>query len=332
MERLGSDADRTRTGASLNSAPARLDCIYIAASAHDARYTRICVASIRHFYPDVAIKLLPGGALEQELQRELARYWDVETAHVRPGDWGWGFVKLEPLFGAPGERFLVLDSDTVMVGDVLRTQADSAADFVVDDEHQSEADTHRLYYDWRKVASIDPTAQPPQFVFNSGQWFGTAGIITRKDFALFVDWSGMPPMLRHANLFMPGDQGVLNYVLNQKAMVDRISVDRRKIMRWPGHGMDGISAASVTERKAPPVAVHWAGFKFWRLGGMPGADVLRLFEQLYYERMPFGSLVKYLRACRYSCAAMLRDLEMRARLLARRLRPAAERQVLVSNA
>ena len=134
---------------------------------------------------------------------------DVEVANIHPGNWGWGFVKLEPLFGPPGERFLVLDSDTVFVGDALRSWAGSAADFMVDDEQQSEADTHRLYYDWRKIAAIDPGAQPPQFVFNSGQWFGTAGVLTRKDFAILVDWSHMPPRLRHPNLFMPGDQGVL---------------------------------------------------------------------------------------------------------------------------
>ena len=196
----------------MTSTPARLDCIYISASARDARYTRICVASIRHFYPDVPIKLLAGGPLEQGLREELARYWDVRMASTRPGDWGWGFVKLEPLFGPQGERFMVLDSDTVFGGEVLGTWADSSADFLVDDEQQSEADTRRLYYDWRKVAAVDPAARPPQFVFNSGQWFGTAGVIVRSDFALLMDWSGMPPKLLHPDLLMPGDQGVLNYV------------------------------------------------------------------------------------------------------------------------
>ena len=205
----------------MSGAPARLDCIYVAASAHDARYTRICVASIRHFYAHVPIRLLPGGPLESGLKEELARYWDVGIANIHPGNWGWGFVKLEPLFGPPGERFLVLDSDAVVVGDVLETWAGSAADFLVDDEQQSESDTRRLYYDWRKIAAIDPEARPPEFVFNSGQWFGTAGVLTRKDFALFVNWSGMPPRLHYPDLFMPGDQGVLNYVVNQNAILGR---------------------------------------------------------------------------------------------------------------
>lgn len=277
----------------------KVDCIYVTAAAHDARYTRICVASIRYFYPDAVIKLLPGGPLEKGLGEELARHWDVGVANIHPGNWGWGFVKLEPLFGPPGERFLVLDSDTVLVGDVLRTWAGSAADFMVDDEQQSEADTHRLYYDWRKIAAVDPAAQPPLFVFNSGQWFGTAGVLRRKDFAVLVNWSEMPPMLRHCELFMPGDQGVLNYVLNQKAKLKGVSVERQKIMRWPGHGLDGITAASVATRQAPPVIVHWAGMKRARLTDMVGGDILRFFEVLYYSQLPKSATRRLFASVRY---------------------------------
>lgn len=313
----------------MSVAASRLDCIYVAASARDARYTRICVASIRHFYPQVTIKLLAGGSLERGLKEELARYWGVMPAEVPPGNWGWGFVKLEPLFGPSGERFLVLDSDTVFAGDVLETWAGSTADFLVDDEQQSEADTCRLYYDWRRVAAVDAGARPPRFVFNSGQWFGTAGVLTRKDFALFVDWSVMPPKLRHSSLFMPGDQGVLNYVFNQKIMTRGLKVERRKIMQWPGHGMAGISAATVTQRKALARVVHWAGVKKARLGAMPGADVLRMFEKFYYARIPLGAYARRARAARYACAAVLDSALTRVRLILRRLRPPAARAISV---
>jgi len=79
------------------------NCIYVAASAHDFRCTRICVASIRYFYPDIPIRLLVGGRLQPGLSHELTRYWNVEVADHPGGDYGWGFVKLEALFGPPGE-------------------------------------------------------------------------------------------------------------------------------------------------------------------------------------------------------------------------------------
>jgi hypothetical protein len=306
-----------------------IDCIYVTASAHDARYTRICIASIRYFYPNIVIKLLAGSRLEAGLRDELGRHWDVSLSDVPAGDWGWGFVKLEPLFGTPGERFLIVDSDTVFAGDILATRAASSADFLVDDEQQSESDTHRLYYNWRKVALVDPAARPPRFVFNSGQWFGTAGLLNRDDFALLMDWSKKPPRLRHPELFMPGEQGVLNYVLNRKAMLEGLCVDRRKIMRWPGHGMDDITAAMVGAQRAPAVIVHWAGLKNRRLRAMPGADILSLFERRYYERMPFGALRRRMRSDRYFCSAVVSDLQTRAQLLGRRLRPAVERKLLL---
>ncbi len=277
----------------------RLDCIYVTASSKDGRFTRICVASVRHFYPEARVKLLAGGPLEEGLVKELARYWDVGIADVPRGDWGWGFVKLEPLFGRPGERFLVLDSDTAFGGPVLETWDASDAVFLVDDEQQAEPDLIRLYYDWRAVAEVDPAAQPPTFVFNSGQWFGTAGVLTREDFALMMDWSGMPPRLRQPDQFMPGEQGVLNYVLNQKAALEGLAVDRRKIMRWPGHGMDGFTARTVAARTAPPLIIHWAGMKKPWLRAMAGADVLRFLERLHYSRMPGGRGKRRTAAARY---------------------------------
>ena len=222
-----------------------VDCVYIAASAGDARYTRICVASVRYFYPEIPIRLLAGGRLQRGLADELQKYWNVGAAQLpATGDYGWGFVKLEALYGPPGERFLVLDSDTVLTGPVLNMWNDSCAPFLVDDEKQTEADTKRLYYDWENLRKIDPSAQPPEFVFNSGQWFGTAGVLTRADFAPWLDWT-MPRKLRHPELFMPGEQGVLNYLFNRKAALEELQVERRPIMRWPGHSMDGLDAERV---------------------------------------------------------------------------------------
>ena len=138
--------------------PRDIDTVYIAASAKDGRFTRICIASIRHFYPDVRIRILAGGPLEPGLAEELERFWDAPISDVRRGDWGWGFVKLEPLFRPTYERFLVLDSDTAFAGPALEEWSTCDADFLVDAEKQTEADTHRLYYDWREVSGIDPTA------------------------------------------------------------------------------------------------------------------------------------------------------------------------------
>jgi hypothetical protein len=295
------------------------DVVYIAASARDARFTRTCVASVRTFYPDIAVRLLPGGRLSSRLVRELRQYWNVEIHPIPPGDYGWGFVKLEPLFGPAGERFLVLDSDTVVTGPVLDLWDAGDAPFLVDDEQQSDAETKRLYYDWEKVRRIDVSARPPAFVFNSGQWFGTAGVLTREDFAPLLEWS-MPRKVASPECFKQGEQGLLNYVLNQKALLNSSLVARHPIMRWPGHGMQGLTADALRSGTAPALVVHWAGQKRTRQRDMTGADVLAYFERLYYARLPAGAARRPLAGSRHVVAEVWHGLSVRASLAIRRAR------------
>jgi hypothetical protein len=296
----------------------RVECIYIAASTLDSRYTRICVASIRFFYPSIPIRLLAGGRLQSELVRELEHYWEVGVAKLaEEGNYGWGFVKLETLFGPPGERFLVLDSDTVITGLVLDLWSDSRSSFLVDDEEQSEKRAKAIYYDWEKVHGFDPRAQPPRFLFNTGQWFGTAGVLTRADFAPWILWT-MPRTTTPPNTFMNGDQGLLNYVFNRKVILEGLQVDRRQIMRWPAHSIEGLDAHTVATGKAAPRIVHWAGLKKARQRDMLAADLLRFFEKIYYSRLPAGSMRRVFAVCEHAISHAVSEAQLRGKLALRK--------------
>lgn len=265
-----------------------VDIIYVAACDIDSRFTRICIASIRRFYPTLPIRLLVGAPLVRGLARELRTYWDVDVADIPAGHYSWGYVKLEALFGKSGERFLVLDSDTVLTGPVLDRLVHLDAPFVVDDEPLSDAEARTYYYDWDKLTAAGHGPTPrPAFLFNSGQWIGTAGVLTRADFAEWLDWS-MPRQLRRPEFFKAGDQGVLNFILNRKVEREGLRVERRKIMRWPARSLDGIDAASVARGTAEPLVVHWAGIKMLRQREMLAADLLAYYEREYYRRMPLG--------------------------------------------
>lgn len=291
-----------------------VDSVYIAASALDARYTRICAASVRFFYPNIRIRLLPGGRLQPDLIRELRKYWDVERAVLaEEGNYGWGFVKLETLFGPPGERFLVLDSDTVITGPVLDLWNDSHAPFLVDDEKQPEDRVNAIYYDWEKVRQSDPCALPPRFLFNTGQWFGTAGVLTRDDFAPWMVWA-MPRTTIPPSTFMNGDQGLLNYVFNQKAALQNLQVERRQMMRWPAHSTEGLDAHAVEKRTSAPRIVHWAGLKKARQRDMLAADLLGFFERFYYSVLPAGGVRRVFASCGYTISHKINEAELHAKL------------------
>ncbi len=273
------------------------------------------MASVRHVYPDVPLRLLLGGPVRLSLLDELKSVWNVGVATVPQGDYGWGFIKLEPLFQERRERFLVLDSDTALLGPVLSEDDDASATFLVDDETQSDADQRRLYYDWEKVRTVDPTSRRPQFVFNSGQWIGSSGSLRRDDFARWIHWD-MPRTLRHPEVFMPGDQGILNYVLNQKVRFDGLRVARKKIMRWPGHDVSDLDSIAIARGQQSPhrTIMHWAGFKAPRLESLPRADLLLDFERLYYERHVGGERLRRARAWRAGLEFRMRELRVRMKL------------------
>ncbi|HEX3407666.1 MAG TPA: hypothetical protein VHS81_10550 [Caulobacteraceae bacterium] len=306
---------------------AGVDVIYIAASARDGRFARTCVASVRHFYPEVPIRVLVGGPLEHGLADELTGHWDVRLADLPPRDYGWGFVKLEPLFRPPGERFLVLDADTVMTGPVLDVAKASDADMIVDDERQDEASARRLYFEWGKPDPDGRPIQQPDFLFNTGQWFGRSGVIRRDDFAGLVDWGGAKPMLVNPQVFKNGDQGVLNHVANRLAREGRLRVDRTPLLCWPGHGLQGVTVDAIVARTAPARVIHWAGFKGARHGRLPGGEVLMYFERLYYAPLG-GNTRRRLATLRHATAYGVRRFRDRVQLrlsmtLARRARTGA---------
>jgi hypothetical protein len=275
-----------------------VDVIYLAACSRDARLTRICVASIRYFYPDVPIKILAGDILQHGLAEELQKYWNVGVADLPRGDYGWGLVKIEPLFGPPGQRFMVCDVDTVFTGGVLDRRAQSDAPFWVDNEQLSDADFKRLYYDWDALAKVDPDVQSARKAFNVGQWFGTAGLIRREDFDDLVIWA-LPRQLRMPDVFMGGDQGVMNYVVLKKEAFEGLRIDRVELMRWPGYGIDDLSVEAVTSGKAPALVIHWAGMKAMFLHNMVGGKLLQFYEDYYYTRLPLGRVRRILALWRH---------------------------------
>ena len=292
-----------------------VDCIYIGAFGGDPRLTRICVASIRYFYPDIPIRVLPGSPLKPGLVKELKRYWNTDIADLPDAglDYGSGFVKLEPLFGPPGERFLMIDADTVLSGPVLDIWREGDAPFLVDEEEQPDNEIKRLYFDWEKIAEVIPGTKRPQYVFNTGQWFGTAGLVTRDDFSPLVEWT-MPRRLRYPKHFMTGDQGIQNYVFNVTAARGTLNVQRRKIMFWPVHAMEGMDAKHLAARTAPAYVVHWAGLKRRWLQDMVRADMLEFFEKFYYRPIRFGGYLRSFRAMDDILSQWLHKQRVRARM------------------
>jgi hypothetical protein len=119
-------------------------------------------------------------------------------------------------------------------------------------------------------------------------------------------------------VFKNGDQGVLNFIVNEQARLGKIRVARVPLMRWPGHGMQGLDADQVAKRTAAPLVVHWAGMKKARQRDMVGADLLAYFENNYYKRLPAGGARRILDISRDYLFQWLHSIQVRMTLAFRK--------------
>src|SRR5690242_19280319 len=94
----------------------KIEGIVISCYPLDLELTRICVASVRFWYPHIPIWLLKDRRYGDFDTREIERYWNAQVYPSRQKIQGWGFGKLEVMSELPKRRLLFLDSDIVLVG------------------------------------------------------------------------------------------------------------------------------------------------------------------------------------------------------------------------
>jgi hypothetical protein len=267
----------------------RIEKIYIATHKHDLRLARICVASIRYWYPDIPIYLIKDYFSGDFSTEELERVWSVGVFETMHRFFGWGLSKLEPVFTEIGKRFLILDSDTVFTGRVLDWLEEYTDDFVVHLETQPAQRLNEIYFDLDKLREFDPKFRFPDRTFNTGQYVATGGLLKREDFDT-VNWTSIPPSLKYPQIFKNGDQGVLNYVLLKKVALGQVSVAGVPFMKWPMEDISDIDLAQLAGDSPYPYVIHWAGLRLPKIGDMIRSDILLFFEDYYYSRIPLGKI------------------------------------------
>lgn len=269
-----------------------IKAVYISAHKYDYNFTRICAASVRYWYPEIDIYLIKDfgqGDFDTSL---LEKYLNVKIFVTDRKKFGWGYGKLEPLFITQKQDFLILDSDTVLTGPVIEIANSCGASFVVDDEIQPAERFNEIYYNLDKIGEINGSFVYPGYSFNSGQWFGTSGILKREDFSTYLNWTE-PPETKFPGIIFKGDQSVLNYVLHLKEQNKSVTISRIKLMIWPSAGNgDFISLRGIVKRNSDqPYIMHWAGIKHRTLKQYPRADILSFYLAFYNSQLSLSEKV-----------------------------------------
>jgi len=270
--------------------------IYIACYRWDYYLTRICVASIRFFYPDIDIYLVKDNKSGKFNSRILEKYWNVKIYPTKLQSYGWGLSKLEVCFDATDNKIFVMDSDIVFVGTALDQGAKMTEDIVISphvEEDPSAPWIQNVVYDYEKLKNIDPDFTYPGFVFNTGNFFTNRGVMKRSDFSELVQWYPEPRLLQN-DVFQCADQGIINYVTATKMKNEEIRVGNYEFMYWSQDSrVASIDLKKIKKEQGEyPFLIHWAGSRNHFVGKMQRADILRFFELQYYAALPFGSLIK----------------------------------------
>src|SRR5215831_7303696 len=110
----------------------KIDGVVISCYRLDVELTRICVASVRFWYPHVPIWLLKDQQHGNFSTSEIEKYWNVRVYPTSRKKFGWGVGKLEVMTELRRRRLLLLDSDTVFAGRVLNLLENFDEDLIVE--------------------------------------------------------------------------------------------------------------------------------------------------------------------------------------------------------
>lgn len=278
--------------------------IVIAVNKKDVWFCRICVASIRHFYPETAIFLLKDDHNGSFSTKDIEEKWNVSLIDLGIKNFGWSAAKIflytDQRFN--GKHLFVIDSDIVFVGKILDAFLPfvSSSDVIVSGEPLDNpyADwVKNVYFDVKDVENHNPSYTYPGYFFNAGQLLIKVGFLKRKDLSNYFDFSQFP-YWKKAEMLPLVDQSLFNYLFpiyeNDKKI--QVKSDFRYMLWSREEKCSSITIESIEDKKDFPYLIHWAGdVRTAYLNKMMNSKILNYFERKFYDKIPMGTWLRYQR-------------------------------------
>lgn len=277
--------------------------IAIVVNKRDKWLCRICVASIRYYYPNVKIYLIKDELNGKFSTREIEKRWNVQLIEYSVKRFGWGAAKMHFFCDQRfvGQKFLILDSDIVFTGKLLDQLfvKNFDQDIIVSEEYPVNPNTKwftETYFDFNAIKEFDPTFSFVGFSFNTGQIFCKGRFLNREILEPYFDFNGAPSWKR-MDIFPLVDQSVLNYLLPKMSVENKVNIGRQNFMLWSeSKHVKTIPLDEIMCGERHPNVIHWAGaLRIPLLYKMTRGDILDFFESYYYSQVRFGYLLKPIR-------------------------------------
>ena len=193
--------------------------IVIATCKTDSHYAQASFWSIRHFLgPDMPVCFIVDGdatllgSVRNDPQVSVLDRNSVANTWLREHCFGWGTTKMIAFYEAPFERFLYLDADALVIGNVPAFD-DPTADMVTDcGQSYSDQDINFWFFNTESVERLYPDFDWRRFrhsYFCTGTFFSRKGVFSLEDLQEKMRLAASHPELFHFG----GEMGFLNLMI-----------------------------------------------------------------------------------------------------------------------
>lgn len=259
--------------------------VVICCNKNDHFLARICVASIRYYYPNIPIELVKDSKNGNFNTNELENHFNVKNVDLQVKKIGWGAAKLLYLYKyTERKKVLFLDADIVFIGPFIERLLlqFEGNDYVVSIENILEPNEdwiRKLYFDTKEIEATFPGYKFPGYLFNTGQMFITTGAIKKEVLDQFFDIKRYP-YWKYPTIFPTVDQSLFNYLLPTLAADRKIELATSDFMVWSKSDIaTNLRLSDVIDKKLDLGLIHWAGdVRTPVLKDMSKADILHFFE------------------------------------------------------
>ena len=243
---------------------ARLDGVVIPVWAGDVYLAKACCASIRRFMGDIPITLFVDGPATNTRQVQRIHgvsrivLQDVASAEDARFCSGSSWSKLPLFWMSPYERFLCLDADTMVWGDV-RVYAEFDRFDLIAAHHlhtrlkfQTPEQVERYVFDVGVVAKLEPALDWREKEFAvAGVFFARRGVFSEAHLM----------ELARLDCWRNCEQGLLNYLRWRCLQQGAPRAGGHRFQIFPGENVYQIEDRFLARHHNRPTVIHWLGKK-----------------------------------------------------------------------
>jgi len=236
----------------------------------DIHFTKGLLASIKYFCGDIPICLIVDGSFKiKNLEKtynivKVIRKENVKNEYLKNNCFGTRFSNVVAFFENPFERFLYIDSDTVLWGNILKNFDPNSADFIHNEPHEPYTPfiIKHQYFDFDRIFNHT------EFLNWEGCHFFNSGIFSMKTGIFSIDEiKELREICKTDRTLMPRDvQGLLGICVYRNFLKKNISVSEAKLQTiMPMFEKEELTKMFEFVNEKPTInnntIIHWAGQK-----------------------------------------------------------------------